>query len=165
MTETYKEFRTDFSMPAFRFDGAPALRPMEGCGLDEAMAELAAQAVKLEDARARGACRQALDWLETLKQRLEKANRAYGAVHMAYATSVTATSDGVPVPGTEIPEAFAWNVSSISDDEAMDLVGRGMAEFDQRIVCMTQTQAEHLFPDRGPDPEGTEENDADQDQK
>lgn len=171
-----KEYKTDFSAPCCRFQPGQeqydawenqADQLSEREDLDSVMALLASIVNHYETNQMdhlQCICyRKALDWMESLKQRLEKANRAYHAIHMAAVTAVTATSDGVPVHGTERPEVFAWNVGAISDDDAMAQINRGMAEFDQRIVRMTPQQSKNLFPDQNELEDDTEDAHVDQD--
>lgn len=166
--ERYREFLTDFSEPSFRFAASPAQYAAWRDGLaalsgDKSLqAVMSAMAAVLSDPAARGnvpagVLQNALDWLESLRQRLEQANRAYGAVHMLETSAVMADSDGEPVPGTERPEVFVWNERSISDTEAMDAIKAGMGEFSDKVVRLSPAQAALLFPDRAELEENDEE--------
>ena len=89
----------------------------------------------------------ALDWLHTLRIRLEKADAAMSAVRLVEFVSSVADSDGNPVPGTEAPRILAYNTAVISDAEATELLDTGRYELDGRVIVMWPSEAKILFPD------------------
>lgn len=89
----------------------------------------------------------ALDWLQTLKDRLEHANRDKGAIHGIKFSTVCADSDNKPVPGTERESYMIYNVENITDEEAEKLLHNMYSpNLDDRVIVIRPDQAKSLFP-------------------
>lgn len=155
-----KTYVTDFSMPNTAF--TPSRDDLDawngdidhicfGKDLDSCMRALACIVDEYDSKDMdRLMCRTyhlALDWLQTLKDRLEHANRTMGAIHGFQFSSVCASSDGEPVPGTRRPLYMMYNTESITDEEAEKLfTGMHSPDLDDRVVVMRPAQAKALFP-------------------
>lgn len=92
------------------------------------------------------AVKRALDWLLSLKKRLDESNKKLGAVKAVPFTSGCADSDGKIVPGTEVAKLMFYNTDVISDDGAMKLLSDGRQELDPRVVVLWPQEAVALFP-------------------
>ncbi|MCM1295869.1 MAG: hypothetical protein NC311_10035 [Muribaculaceae bacterium] len=161
IAEKYTDFKTDFTAPKFQFEATPEqkaawkgnIRDLAGRQDLESVIRALAALTSLDPVEAMGyaydrqaAMKSAMHWLETLRQRLEAANRSCTAVRLIKTHSVMANSDGEPIPGTEIPVVFAYNSQNLDDDAAMKLMDSGAAEWCDQVVKMTPMQAHYLFP-------------------
>ena len=90
--------------------------------------------------------RKALDWLQSLKDRVEAANRTLGAIRVIEYGSACCDSDGEPVPGTEVPCAMAYNRTVMTDEDAEKILKKGDPEHDPRIVTASPEQMAAMFP-------------------
>ena len=95
------------------------------------------------------AYRKALDWLQTLKSRLEDANRKLGAIKALEYTDGCGDSDGKLVPGTEQTKIMLYNTDVISDQHAEGVLDAGLQDLDPRVVVLWPSQAAALFPGLG----------------
>lgn len=92
----------------------------------------------------------ALNWLATLKARLE----SFKAV--AY-ESCLSDSDGKPIPGTGYGKYMVYNTAVIGDAEAEKLLQQGRQDTDRRVVDLWPEQAFALFPSLRPEIENPDE--------
>lgn len=93
----------------------------------------------------------ALDWLATLKARLESFKIIeYGAG--------CANSDGDLVPGTEHVMYMAFSTDVISVEDAEKILAAGRQDMDPRVVVLWPSQAAALFPALRGGSEGNAEN-------
>ena len=151
--------QTDFSKPSCRFDPDEDQvkaweQDVDGLvkkpDLDSCMAVLATIVADYSrhgvDRAQCAAIRQGLDWMQTLKARLEKANEAIGQVCVVDYSTSCGDSDGNPVPGTETDMSLIYNQSVISDDDAMALLKSGMADRDPRVIVAWPENARSVFP-------------------
>ncbi len=88
----------------------------------------------------------ALDWLQSLKGRLEEAVATLDAVRVIEYTSCCANSDGKPVRGTERPMYMVYNRRVIGDADAEEILKQGRQDLDPRVVVLWPSQAFALFP-------------------
>lgn len=151
-----KEYVSDFSAPCSEYvppEGdldafLPDSRPKED--LDGVMLSLAAITAHYEKNRMDGlqcrTYRKALDWLQSLKDRVEDANRTLGAIRVIGYGSACCDSDGEPVPGTEMSHMMAYNRNTITDEDAEKILERGDPERDPRVVAASPEQMAALFP-------------------
>lgn len=120
-------------------------------GLDSVMKNLACLADELAafqiNYEQRSCCRKALDWLQTLKARLEKASDKMQSIKGIELVTCCSDSDGNPVPYTTHTEVLMFNAKTISESEIEELIQSGRVDFDPRVVMMQQSQAANLFPD------------------
>lgn len=106
--------------------------------------ELAAFQINCEQ---RNCCRKALDWLQTLKARLEKANDNMQSIKGIELVACCSDANGNPVPYTTHTEVLMFNAKTISESEIEELIRSDRVDFDPRVVMMQQSQAANLFPD------------------
>lgn len=162
-TKRYKEFKSDFTAPSFRYvmstrqgesrdDAVPLLQDGSLDAVMRAMNILMTSG-DIPKGMAYDAARAALDWLETLRQRLEQANRTFSDIKLIETTSVMANSDGEPIKGTERPEVYAWNENVISEAAVTELLRTGAADYSNKVIKLTIEQAANLFPDAKFEPE------------
>lgn len=154
--------KTDFSKPSGQF--RPTWEETDAWGkdldslaksdesLDNAMKALAAIAAghgtgRL-DSLQRMICRNAMDWLQSLKVRLETANETYGAVRILEYSTCTANSDGEPIEETRHDMCLVYNRNTISDEDAEDLLRQDRHTLDDRVLVLWPGQVAALFPDR-----------------
>lgn len=95
----------------------------------------------------RNCCRKALDWLQSLKTRLERANDAMQSIQGIELVTCCSDADGNPVPYTAHTELVMFNTRTISESEVDELIQSGRISFDPRVVMMQPSQAKSLFPD------------------
>lgn len=154
--------KTDFSKPSEQF--RPSWNETDAWGknldnlaksdgsLDNAMKALAAIAAGHGtgdlDSLQRMICRNAMDWLQSLKVRLEAANEAYGAVRILEYSICTANSDGKPIEETRRDMCLVYNLNTISDEDAEDLLRKDRYTLDDRVLVLWPGQVAALFPDR-----------------
>lgn len=159
----YDTFKTDFTAPSFRYvmstqqgesrdDAVPLLQNGSLDAVMRAMNILMTSG-DIPNGMAHDAARAALDWLETLRQRLEQANRTFSDIKLIEATAVMANSDGEPIRGTERPEIYAWNESVISEAAVTELLRTGAVDYSHKVVKLTPQQAANLFPGAKFEPE------------
>lgn len=95
----------------------------------------------------RNCCRKALDWLQTLKTRLEKANDNVQSIKGIELVTCCSDADGNPIQYTAHTELLMFNTKTISEAEIEELIRSGRVNFDPRVVMMQPSQAANLFPD------------------
>lgn len=88
----------------------------------------------------------ALDWLATLKNRIE-------AVKAIIYTSGLAGSDGQLIEGTTSERCMLYNTNTINDQEAETLLQHGLQDTDPRVVDLWMEQAFALFPNLAGEPD------------
>lgn len=101
----------------------------------------------------------ALDWLVSLKARLENANARLGAIQTVKFTESYCDSDKKPIPGTEMTSVMVYNARTIPEDEALDLLRSGKAHLSSRVAMLRPDQAKALFPEMYETPETHERED------
>ena len=94
----------------------------------------------------------ALDWMCSLKERLENANRCLQEICIAECVERMATSDGAPVPGTERAVSVVYNSRTISIEEVERLLKSGRIESDPRVILSWPENVRNVFPDSEPAP-------------
>lgn len=118
--------------------------------LDSAMRVLACIVHSYErmnvDHLQRAAYRKALDWLATLKSRLEKTNDFIGGLRVLEYSVAISDSDGKPVHGTERRRALLYNTATVSDEEAGRILSRGTQDYDPRVISDSPTSVRNVFP-------------------
>lgn len=158
--ENEKRYVTDFSLPSAGFTPAPSSldawnkdinRLHFGKDLDSCMKTLACIVDEYDSKQMDHLqCKVyhlALDWLQTLKDRLEDANQTIGAIHGFEFSTMCADSDDNPVPGTEQKACMMYNTAIITDEEAEKLLsGMCSPDLDDRVIVMRPAQARNLFP-------------------
>lgn len=156
--------KTDFTKPSEKFrppdeSTAAWYRDLDKLAkgdesLDSAMKALAAieavHGTRTLDALQRMICRSAMDWLQSLKVRLENANEKYGAVRILEYSTCTANSDGEPIEETRHDMCLVYNQNTISDEDAEDLLRQDRHMLDDRVLVLWPSQVAALFPDRTP---------------
>lgn len=123
-----------------RDDGLDSVMKSLACLVDE----LAAFQINYEQ---RSCCRKALDWLQSLKTRLEQANDAMQSIQGIELVTCCSDADGNPVPYTAHTELVMFNTRTIPESEVDELIQSGRINFDPRVVVMQPSQAKNLFPD------------------